>query len=44
MNAVEVECKNCRKSIYILEEYIRSDTFCTLGCMDEYEKLNGHII
>lgn len=42
MEVVEKHCENCGKNIYIFEEYVRKDMFCTLGCMDQYQKSNGH--
>lgn len=38
MEMVEVRCKNCEKTMYILDEYIREDMFCTLGCMGDFEQ------
>lgn len=38
MEIVEVKCKNCEKTMYILDECVRKDMFCTLGCMGDFEK------
>ncbi len=40
MKIVEKQCENCGKGIYVLKEYVRKDMFCTLGCMNQYNK-NG---
>ena len=34
---IAVKCKNCGKDIYIKENYIRQNMFCTLGCMNLYK-------
>lgn len=41
MEIVEVECKNCRKKIYVQNEYIRDQMFCTLSCLDTFNSNNG---
>ncbi len=34
MEIVEVKCANCRKKLYIQENYVRKEMFCTPRCMD----------
>jgi hypothetical protein len=34
LEMVEVKCVNCNKKIYVQENYIREQMFCTLKCMD----------
>lgn len=40
MELVEIKCDNCGKEIFVLEDHIRQEMFCTIGCMDEF---NGKI-
>lgn len=45
MNMVEIiekECHNCGKKIYVQEQFVREQMYCTLGCMNEPEKRNDH--
>ena len=41
MEIVELRCNNCGKTVYVMDEYIREDIFCTLGCMDNFGKSNN---
>ncbi|MCZ7396163.1 MAG: hypothetical protein ABOK23_07285 [Candidatus Methanoperedens sp.] len=36
MEIVEVKCENCGKEIYVQENHIREEMFCTLGCLSSY--------
>ncbi len=38
MELVEVKCKNCGKEIYVLENYLKDNMFCTLGCLSSYKE------
>jgi hypothetical protein len=38
MEIVEVECNNCGKKIYVREEFVREHMFCTIWCMDIFER------
>ena len=35
---VIVNCENCGKELYVNNNYIRRQMFCTLGCMDSYKE------
>lgn len=35
---IAVKCKNCGKDIYVKENYIRQNMFCTFGCMNLYKE------
>jgi len=35
---VLLNCENCGKELYINNNYIRQQMFCTLGCMDSYHE------
>lgn len=35
---VEVKCKNCNKSLYIVRSYVREKMFCIIQCLEEYDK------
>jgi hypothetical protein len=37
MKLIEVKCTNCTKEIYIYEEHVKKNIFCTLGCMNSYK-------
>lgn len=38
METVEVKCENCGREIFVLKEYLREKMFCTMVCMNSYEK------
>lgn len=38
MGLVEIRCENCRKPVYINKRYVRKKMFCTLRCMDMYNR------
>lgn len=38
MEIIEIKCHNCGKTMCITEEFVRDKMFCTLGCLDEYNK------
>ena len=35
---VIVNCENCGKELYVNNNYIRQQMFCTLGCMDSHDE------
>lgn len=39
MEIKEVKCVNCGKDIYVLEDHVRAKMFCTIGCMDTFNKV-----
>lgn len=36
MELVAVKCENCKREIYVFENYMKEKMFCTLECMDSY--------
>lgn len=44
METIETKCYSCGKTIYIIEEFVRDKMFCTLGCLDKYDKDTNKII
>lgn len=44
MEIVEIKCTNCGKELFIRDEYVREQMFCTLGCMDSYSEAASHKI
>ncbi len=38
MKIVEIKCKNCGKRVYVSDEFIRGEMFCTIGCMNVLDK------
>jgi hypothetical protein len=38
MEMAELECYNCGKKIYVQEKFIREQMFCTLGCMESFDR------
>lgn len=40
MKVVEKQCSTCGSPIYVYEDYVRENMFCTLHCMEsaEFEK------
>lgn len=37
-----VRMSHCGKKIYVHEEFVREQMYCTLGCLDTFDKRNGH--
>lgn len=35
---IEIKCETCGKNIFIIKEFMRDKMFCTLGCLDMYQK------
>ena len=31
----QIYCAYCKKSIYILDQYVRDSMYCTVGCMEK---------
>ncbi len=44
MNVIGTECKNCGKKIYVEEGHVRDEMFCTLGCMEAFNRLSRDAI
>lgn len=44
MEIVDKKCENCGKNIYVQEEFVREQMFCTLGCMDEFKKISFNVV
>ena len=38
MEIVEIKCSNCDKDIYVQKDYVREKIFCTIGCMQIFDK------
>jgi uncharacterized Zn finger protein len=37
MEIVEVKCKNCHTEIYVQNDIVKENMFCTLRCMNSYK-------
>ncbi len=44
MKIVEVECANCGKKLYIQENSIRKEMFCTPGCIDLFKIKTSSVV
>ncbi len=38
MGRLEVACENCGKNVILREDCVRRPVFCTLGCMNIFNK------
>ena len=41
MEFANVKCTNCGQDIYLLEEFVRKEIFCTIDCLEKYRKNSG---
>lgn len=42
MEIIEKKCTNCGKNVFVQKDIVREKMFCTLLCMGQYQKSNGH--